>query len=204
MDTFIKQNLTNLTNLRVVPMGESNFIKPFSILFERDGMTHKWDCIEVHDSVGILLFHTEFRAFVLVRQFRPSLWFHEHKFGENYSEMGVSYELCAGILDKNKSNEQIAIEEVEEELGYRVKSLKKITSSFGALGFGASKQHLYYAQIDESMRISAGGGEGDECIEPYLLPLKKVREFIYDEQKPKGSAMLFAFMWFASEFGIKF
>lgn len=125
MDTFIKQNLTNLTNLRVVPMGESNFIKPFSILFERDGMTHKWDCIEVHDSVGILLFHTEFRAFVLVRQFRPSLWFHEHKFGENYAEMGVSYELCAGILDKNKSNEQIAIEEVEEELGYRVKSLKK-------------------------------------------------------------------------------
>ena len=54
------------------------------------------------------------------------------------------------------------------------------------------------------MRISAGGGEGDECIEPYLLPLEKVREFIYEEQKPKGSAMLFAFMWFASEFGMKF
>ena len=192
MDTTIK-------NLQITQMGESNFIKPFSIKFDRGGMHHKWDCIKVHDSVSILLFHKEKNAFLIVKQFRPSLWYHESQAGENYDELGYSYELCAGILDKNKSFEQTAIEEVEEELGYKIPHLEYVTATFGALGFGASKQYVFFAEISEDMRISEGGGVDGEVIEPVWVPLQKAREFIYDEKKPKASGLIFAFLWYMTK-----
>ena len=197
MDTVIK-------NLKITQMGESNFIKPFSIEFDRENRHHKWDCIKVHDSVSVLLFHKEKNAFLVVKQFRPSLWYHEKISGKNYDEMGFSYELCAGILDKNKTNEQTAIEEVEEEVGFKVNKLEKITASFGSLGFGASRQYIFFAEISDDMRINDGGGIDGEQIFPVYIPLKDVRNFMYDEEKPKASGMLFAFMWFFEKFNVKF
>lgn len=35
--------------------------------------------------------------------------------------MGLTVEFCAGIVDKNKSLEEIAVDEVREECGYEVK-----------------------------------------------------------------------------------
>jgi 8-oxo-dGTP pyrophosphatase MutT (NUDIX family) len=44
------------------------------------------------------------------------------------AHLGFTLELCAGIVDKNKSLEEIACEEVQEECGYSVKAtdLQKI------------------------------------------------------------------------------
>jgi UDP-sugar diphosphatase len=44
------------------------------------------------------------------------------------AHLGFTLELCAGIVDKNKSLEEIACEEVQEECGYTVKAsdLQKI------------------------------------------------------------------------------
>lgn len=36
------------------------------------------------------------------------------------ASLGVTLELCAGIIDKNKANNEIAKEEVSEECGYDV------------------------------------------------------------------------------------
>ena len=53
---------------------------------------------------------------------------------------GVTYELCAGIVDKDGSKEQIAQEEVLEETGYKVPldSIEKI-SSFRYVCFSSGK-----------------------------------------------------------------
>lgn len=44
--------------------------------------------------------------------------------------MGLTVEFCAGIVDKNKSLEEIAAAEVREECGYEIKisDLQKIIS----------------------------------------------------------------------------
>ncbi len=169
------------------------FIEPVEIIFEQNGKVRRWEAVKAHDSVAILLYHRQKEAFVLVKQFRPALYM-QHGFP-------FSYELCAGIVDKKKSLEDIAREEVEEETGYRVKDLEKITSFFTSVGFAGSRQTLYYAVVDESARIGEGGGIEDEQIEVVYLPINEARDFMYDEKKAKTPGLLFAFCWWFEHFG---
>lgn len=111
---------TTIRDIEITELGESKYIRPFSIVFSQNGMRRKWDCIKAHDSVSILLYHKDKDAFLFVKQFRPSLWYHEtggdtSKIDEN---TGFSYEFCAGLCDKEGLEpEKVAIEEVLEETG---------------------------------------------------------------------------------------
>ena len=170
---------------KIEPLGNPKFIKPVSIIYERDGRELRWEAVEAHDSVAILLYNPKKEAFVLVKQFRPAL-FMQHK-------LEYSYELCAGIVDKDKSLEEIAKEEIVEETGYEPKNLVKITSFYTSVGFAGSKQTLYYAEVEK--RVAAGGGIEDEKIEVVHLPVVEAKTFMYDETKPKTPGLLFAFCW---------
>ena len=159
-----------ISNLRVLPLKESKFVKPFSILYTQDGKEKRWDCVEAHDSVSCLLYHREFDSFLFVRQFRPSVWHYQDK-NQIQNKNGLTYELCAGIMDKGLDAKATMIEEIMEETGYSIDNIERVTSSFTALGFGANCQVLFYAQIDESMKLGLGGGIDDEKIE-YMLELR--------------------------------
>ena len=190
---------TTIRDIKITELGESKYIRPFSIVFSQNGMRRKWDCIKAHDSVSILLYHKDKDAFLFVKQFRPSLWYHEtggdtSKIDEN---TGFSYEFCAGLCDKEGLEpEKVAIEEVLEETGYAVPSVNYITSSFTGLGFSANRQSVFYAIIDESMKKGQGGGVDDECIELVFIARKYIYEFLYDESKPKGAGAFFGLLWF--------
>lgn len=187
-----------IKNIEISEFKSSNFIKPFCINFTQDGVKRRWDCIKVHDCVSTLLYHTDKKAFLLVKQFRPALWHYQNTHGIKCDEMGFSYELCSGIMDKNKSHEQTAIEEILEETGYCVKNLAKITSSFGGLGISASKQSIFFAKIDESMKISKGGGVDDEKIDLVFVAQDEAIKFAYDENIAKSISVIFTFEWFFS------
>ena len=72
MDTTIKK-------FKISELKSSNFVKPFRLNFEMDGVARAWDCVKVHDSVSILLYHTQRDALLLVKQFRPSVWFYQEE-----------------------------------------------------------------------------------------------------------------------------
>jgi len=55
---------------------------------------------------------------------------------------------------------------------------------------------LYYAEIDESMKVNEGGGIDDEQIEVVYLPLQEAKALIYDESIAKTPGLMFAFMWY--------
>ncbi|MDA3046319.1 NUDIX hydrolase [Campylobacter sp. VBCF_06 NA8] len=186
----------DIKNFKISKLEHSNFIKPFRLNFELNGEMRAWDCVKVHDSVSILLYHSEKKAFLLVKQFRPSVWFYQDENLINCDEKGFTYELCAGILDKGISEEQTAIEEIYEETGYELKNLEFITSFYSALGFGANRQILFYGEIDESMKKGAGGGVDGENIELYFLPLDEAKKFMYDEKIVRASGLVAAFLWF--------
>ncbi len=78
-------------------------------------------------------------------------------------------------------------------------ALERITSFYTSVGFAGSKQTLYYAEVDESMKRHAGGGIEDEKIEVIELPLKEAEDFIYDESVAKTPGLMFAFCWFFKE-----
>jgi len=176
---------------KITPCHDSKFIKPKCVHYTQDGKAKKWEIVQTHDSVAILLYARDRDAFVLVKQFRPAVYL---KNGDGYT-----YELCAGLIDKaEKSIETIAREEILEECGYDVpeEQLERITSFFTAVGFAGGEQTLFFAEVDKRMQVSAGGGIEDEVIEVVDLPLEDARNFMFDERIAKTPGLLFAFMWF--------
>lgn len=157
--------------------------------YEQDGVQRTWDIANVHDSVAILLYHKNKNAFVLVKQFRPPVFLK--------NEEGFTYELCAGIVDKEKSLIEIAQEEIDEECGYQVpiSEIEKVTSFYTAVGFAGAEQTLYYAEIDEGYYAHEGGGIDVENIEVIYLDVTEAKAFIFDESKAKTPGIMFAFMW---------
>ena len=165
--------------------------------------------MEAHDSVAIVLYHVEKRCMLMVRQFRPALYAAElRRAGFSSSAeaptpptlvSGFSCELCAGIVDKSMSLGEIAKEEVLEECGYDVpvESIRKLTSFAASVGVQGSTQTLFYAEVDESMKVQAAGGlaADGERIELLGLPLEHVEAFIMDDAVPKTSGAMFGLLW---------
>lgn len=180
-----------IEEFKTTDLDETKFVHPVRITYIQNGIKKSWEAVKSFDSVAILLFHKTKNAFLLVKQFRPPVYL-------NDTSKLCTYELCAGIVDKEKSLEQIAKEEIDEECGYDVplEKIEKISSFYTNVGVSGGCQTLYYAQIDDSMKIHNGGGIHDEEIELMYLPVEEYENFMYDENKAKTPGLMFSFMWF--------
>ena len=179
-------------DFKLEPLERGEYVKPSLATFKLNGQERDWEVVDVKDSVAILIYNKDSNSFVCVKQFRAAVYAHT-------KSNGVTLELCAGLLDKELSIEEIASEEVFEETGFRVEpsELKKITSFYTSVGFAGSRQYLYYVEVNESKRVSQGGGvEGEELIEVVEIPLDRAKEVMYNEEIPKTPGLLFAFCWF--------
>ncbi|KAL1254644.1 hypothetical protein QQF64_016873 [Cirrhinus molitorella] len=122
---------------------------------------------------------------------------------------GVTYELCAGLVDKpDLSLEEIARQEVLEECGYDVPvtKLRKITSYRSGVGVTGSKQTMFYAEVSDENRVGEGGGKPQEgeLIEVVKVPLHEAMTFAFDESIPKTMGVIFSFIWFHSNMSPKY
>ena len=178
-----------IEDFRLEPLIEPRFVHTSLAKFRQNGIEKDWEVVKAHDSVAILIYHREKKSFVLVKQFRPAVYLHNNN--------GMTIELCAGIIDKELSLQDIALEEIEEECGYRVppEKIERITSFYTSVGFAGSRQTLYYAEVTDSMKVSEGGGIDNELIEVIEMPLNEAEIFIYDETIAKTPGLMFAFLW---------
>lgn len=113
---------------------------------------------------------------------------------------GVTYELCAGLVDKSSSLQQIAQEEILDETGYDVplESIEYVNSYHSSIGTGGTIQTLFYCEVTDEMLVGKGGGnehEG-EMITVIHLPVTEAMQLVFDSSKPRPSALCFAFLWF--------
>jgi UDP-sugar diphosphatase len=178
-----------IKHFKLQPLVNAKFISTSFATYEQEGIQKSWEIVEAHDSVAILLYHKEHRAFVLVKQFRPAVYLN--------NDHGMTIELCAGIVDKELSLEEIVKEEVEEECGYDIplSNIEKITSFHTSVGFAGSKQTLYFGEVEERMKVSEGGGVDHEQIEVVYVPTEEAKKLLYDESIAKTPGLMFAFMW---------
>lgn len=178
-----------IKHFKLQPLVNAKFISTAFATYEQEGIQKSWEIVEAHDSVSILLYHKEKRSFVLVKQFRPAVYLN--------NDHGMTIELCAGIVDKELSLAEIVKEEVEEECGYDIplSNIEKITSFHTSVGFAGSKQTLYFGEVEESMKVSEGGGVDHEQIEVVHLPIDEAKQFLYNESIAKTPGLMFAFMW---------
>ncbi|XP_014674544.1 PREDICTED: uridine diphosphate glucose pyrophosphatase-like [Priapulus caudatus] len=168
--------------------------------------------IKVHNSVSIILYNSTKKSLVFVKQFRPAIYMNEAitEPGEDGSatvdtrqhpgSRGLSYELCAGIVDKNKPLAEIAQDEILEECGYAVPidRLEKVATYRTGIGTSGAMGTMFYAEVDDSMVVSSGGGnlaEG-ELIEVVHLPAEEALDFLWNDAVNKPGGVLMAVMWF--------
>jgi UDP-sugar diphosphatase len=184
--------VNNLTSIdKISELENPKFIKPMRINYTYNGENKIWEAVESHDSVSIILYNTDKDAFVIVKQMRIPVLNSNKKNGE-------MHELCAGLVDKDKPKVMIAKEEVFEECGYDidVDSIKKVTSFYTSVGISGAEQTLYYAECDDSMKVTRGGGLDEEDIEVLYIPLQKAKEFMFDPNFQKTPGLIMGFYWF--------
>jgi UDP-sugar diphosphatase len=180
--------------LNVTPNDAPQFIKTKLVEAKRDGKLFYWEVAEAHDSVHVLVDNVEKREVLLVRQIRVPVLVN------NPNTDGSVYEACAGIVDKDCSIEQIAKEEVLEELGYDVdvEALKKVRTYKSSVGTQGSTCYSFKVEVDESEHVSEGGGLPSEDIEVVGVPYEEVIDLIngYDKYKDSNidSTTLFLLM----------
>ena len=175
----------------IQPLQNPRFIKPMQINYTLNGKKKIWEAVKSHDSVSIVLWQKDKRELIIVKQFRVPV------LNANKKD-GMMYELCAGLVDKDKPQVQIAKEEILEECGYDVplKNIQKVSSFYTAVGMSGAKQTLYYAWCDNSMKVNDGGGLEEEDIEVIYIPLNKAKEFMFDDNFQKTPGLMMGFYWF--------
>ncbi|WP_298553946.1 NUDIX domain-containing protein [uncultured Algibacter sp.] len=119
------------------------------------------------DGAGILLYNKEKQTVILTKQFRMPTYLNDNK-------DGMLVEVAAGMLDKDNP-EACIIRETEEEVGYRLKSVKKIYEAYSSPGVMTEKMHFFIGEYTDGMKVNEGGGldnEGED-IEVLEIPFKE-------------------------------
>ncbi|KAF9821306.1 hypothetical protein SFRURICE_005772 [Spodoptera frugiperda] len=164
-DTFSKMENMVITDVFMTVLPDNATVRPLRFFYSLDNKMMSRDMIEVTDSVFVIVFNVTRRMMVMAKHFRPAVYFNcippaEREAGEidtnKYpASLGITLEMCAGIVDKNKSLQEIAKEEVLEECGYDVplRELHQIASYRAGVGVQGSLQTLFYCEVTDDMKV---------------------------------------------------
>jgi len=133
----------------------------YSIDYTRRDGTVERQVRQVYDrgnGAGILPVDRDRGTVLLVRQFRMPVYLNP---APGAAERGVLIEVCAGLLDDNDPETAIR-KEAEEELGYRLRSVRRVFDTYMSPGSVSERLSLFVAEYSPADRISAGGGAADE------------------------------------------
>ncbi|XP_014249490.1 uridine diphosphate glucose pyrophosphatase-like isoform X1 [Cimex lectularius] len=203
--------MLNIKDVTLSPMEDSIYVVPFRMNYTQDNVSKTWDLIKTHNSVTIILYNTTQNVLVCVKQFRPGVYFNsilpeDRKETIDTSryppKLGMSLEFCSGIVDKEKSLAEIAVEEAYEECGYKINknSLEKVKSYRNAIGVAGETTTLFYTEVTDDMKTGPGGGVENELIEIVHLRMDQIEKIIREDEASSSNNVsgefLFGLMWF--------
>ena len=105
------------------------------------------------DSVAALLFNSDTQKVILINQFRYPTY---------EKGPGWLYEVVAGVIDANEQPEESVRREVREEIGYQIRELTYIATFYVSPGGSSERIILFYGEVGNADRVSAGGGLASE------------------------------------------
>ncbi len=149
-------------------LGQSKY-KLENVTYEmqgNDGQPVQKECEIYHRPSGaaILLYDPERKKLLLTKQLRLPTYF-------NGNDSGDLIEVCAGLTDEGETVEAGAMREVKEELGYQLKTLKKIAQVYLSPGADPEISYLFIGRYHPDMKVGAGGGMADEKENITILEL---------------------------------
>src|ERR1700748_832724 len=111
--------------------------------------TQRREIVDRGNGATLLLYNLARRTVMLVKQFRYPAYV------TGCDDLLI--EAAAGLLD-NEAPEKRIRAEAEEEIGYRLRDIRKIFEAYMTPGAVTEKLHFFVGEYDPSMRVSAGGG----------------------------------------------
>ena len=135
--------------------------------------TQKREVFDRGHAATLLPYNIASRTVVLTRQFRLPAYLAGHD--------DLLIEAAAGMLDDETPEKRIRAE-AEEEIGYRLRDVRKIFEAFMSPGSVTERLHFFVAEYEAAMRVSSGGGlaEEGEDIEVLELPIEQALAMIAD------------------------
>ena len=123
------------------------------------------------DSVAIIVWEEDTKSLLFTNQFRYSTIRHDS---------GWLLELVAGSLKNNENPEDCVKREVEEEIGYKISSLKHLYTFYVSPGATSERIHLYFSEVNSRDKIADGGGviQENEDIQLIKLSIDKVEQML--------------------------
>jgi len=180
--------MINIKNIQssVLSQGWSTLKRVTFELINQDGNWEK-HTREVYDrgnGATILLYNSQKKTVVLTRQFRIPTYL-------NGNTNGMMIEACAGMLDKDAPEECIR-REVEEETGFKIKTLKKVMEAYMSPGSVTEILYFFTAEYNDQMKTNSGGGlrsEG-ENIEVLEVDFNHALEMIERSEIKDGKTIM--------------
>lgn len=114
------------------------------------------------NGAALLPYNLARRTVMLVKQFRYPAYVNGCD--------DLLIEAAAGLLD-NESPETRIRAEAEEEIGYRLRDIKKVFEAYMSPGSVTEKLHFFVGEYQPDMKIGSGGGNADEGEDIEVLEL---------------------------------
>ncbi|XP_068157227.1 uridine diphosphate glucose pyrophosphatase NUDT14-like [Drosophila tropicalis] len=211
--------IRDITKIWISPLPpKSKYLLPCRLNYIENGQEKHRDVVQIKDAVMVLLYNKSRNKLVFVRQFRAAVY-HGVMMGNKLKvpegevdlqkfspDLGVTLELCAGLVDKDMSLEEIAREEVLEECGYNVDaaSMQLVYKYRSGVGTSSGGLILFYCEVCDEQKVSEGGGVNDELIEVVELSINQVKQMVKTCSSFNGSPSVFVgILWFLANFKFK-
>ncbi|MGL4739108.1 MAG: NUDIX hydrolase [Cellulosilyticaceae bacterium] len=177
---------TKLVKRREIYKGKIFSVAEDTIEFE-DGHQTQWELV-LHNGASAVVPLTDKGEVILVKQYRNA-------------EDGMVLEIPAGKLEVGEDPLICARRELEEEIGYQAKQMKKICAMYSAVGFSNEKLHLYQAT---DLIKTAQCLDEDEFIEIVYYPLDEVVKMIEAGEIQDGKTIVAVLSVYIEQMKAKF
>jgi len=202
--------MENITNIWYGPLpADSPYVKPFRMFYVQNGVKH-WDLLKVHDSVSIIIYNKTTNKLIFVKQFRPAVYYgiitelgckndSEIDLVKFPPKLGITLELCAGIVDKDLPLKEIAREELLEECGFNVSSdrIEEVMTYKSGVGTSGASQTMFYCEVTSDDKVTVGGGVDDELIDVVELSIEDADKMVMKgANNASPASCLLGVLWF--------
>jgi len=133
----------------------------------------------IHPGISVMVPVLDIDRLILIKQFR-------------YGSKDLLWELPAGTINPGETPLLCAKREIEEEIGYKAKSWKKLISYYSSPHFSTEFVHCFVATDLIETEINP---DEDEIIEAKVFSVKKVKDMI-NGGKIKDAKTLIALLYY--------
>ena len=106
-------------------------------------------------------------------------------------------ELAAGVIDEGETAQHAILREIREELGFAADQAEQILKFYPSSAIISERIFLFYVEVTDNQRISAGGGidAEHEDLEIVEVPLEEVGEFV-EKSDMTDAKTLIGLQWY--------